>query len=936
MADHAALHFLPWVRQGLAAGIPTADSLTPGQAAQVSLPVTVTLAQFDVTSQIRLAGPADVTAIDPRQIVRTEPRHLTTNFAVNLFPHIEFDRPDFPWLFTPAKPGQHERLRPWLCLVVVKKQDGVRLTATESSSLTRLQIQSPARPGNELPDLMESWAWAHAQVTGSMADQIPSLKAAIDQAPERTLSRLLCPRRLDQATAYYACLVPTFEVGRKTGLGLPVPDEALSQLAPAWQQDAAEVLLPVYFSWEFSTGREGDFESLVRLLQPRPIPAQVGTIPLDIGRPGFGLPEQTDAVVPMSGLLQPVPVPATPPPAVPSALTAGLVKILNAPADALLHQVTDPIVAPPIYGATYPPKERVDLTDQPPPWLNELNLDPRHRIAANFGTQVVQQDQDALMASAWQQIDAVQKENLDRRRRQLALVNRTLLFTKHLSRLDPDALLQITGPSLTKVAASETTGAKTVATDIWSSEFPAFCTTLLRRVARPRGSVNRRFLPAQFLSTHTRPLVKLLDHLPTVPPKLPFLLRPLRLRIAGMVTPKRVSDAAGLPLVDVSKMTPAKVQAEPSHGFFIWKVDHWERSSVSFGQEFRQAAFDHLNRVVRPSVVLRPTFTTPNIQTLLNNLKPRTAGMTAQPRGPVTASEEDDILAHPQFDRPMSERLIDLVPEFLLPGLESVPANSVTLVQANNRLIEAFMLGLNHEMGRELLWREYPTDRRGTYFRSFWDQRGAQADGRSLTLPPIHDWAGPLGQNGAGAGTTPLILLVRGELLRRYPTAVIFAAKAQRDQAWRLTPSQTARYPLFRGSAPPDVTFFGFDLREAEVRGDSRPDGDPGWFFVIQQQPGEPAFGLDVDPGGQPPRITKWSDLTWRHLVRSEEDLARLTYVRVAQGNPPLPDTSADPPGARWGENAAHMARITWQQPVRIAIHAGKLLPPVTGGRPHA
>lgn len=936
MADNAALHFLPWARQGAAAGIPTADSLTPDQAAQVALPITLRFAQFEVTSQIHLAGPAEVTSIDPRQIVRTEPRHLTTNFAVNLFPHIEFDRPDFPWLFTPAKPGQQERLRPWLCLVVIKKQEGVSLSGAQPSSLPRLAITVPARPGKELPDLSESWAWAHAQVTGGLADTVPSLKAAIDQAPERTLSRLLCPRRLEQTTAYYACLVPTFEVGRKTGLGLPVPDNELSQLAPAWQQNATDVLLPVYFSWEFSTGQEGDFESLVRLLQPRPIPAQVGTTLLDIGHPGFGLPEQADVVVPMSGLLQPVPLPAAPAPAVPPTLQAGLVKILNAPADALIQQVTDPIVAPPIYGATYPPKERVDLTDQPPPWLNELNLDPRHRIAASFGTQVVQQDQEALMASAWQQIAAVQSENLDRRRRQLALVTRTLLFTKQLSRLDPDELLQITGPSLTKVQASEMAGAKTVATDIWSSEFPAFCTTVLRRIARPRGPVNRRFLPAQFLSTQTRPLVKLLNQLPTVPPRLPFLLRPFRLRIAGMVTAKRVSDAAGLPLIDVSKMTPAKVQAEPAHGFFIWKVDHWERSSVSFGQEFRQAAFDHLSRVVRPGVVLRPTFTKPNAQTLLNSLNPRSAGMTSQPRGPAIASEEDGILAHPQFDRPMSERLIDLAPEFLLPGLESVPANSVTLVQANNRFIEAFMLGLNHEMGRELLWREYPTDRRGTYFRSFWDQRGAQADGRSLALPPIHEWVGPLGQNGAGAGTTPLILLVRGELLRRYPTAVIFAAKAQRDQAWRLTPSQTTRYPLFRGSAPPDVIFFGFDLREAEVRGDSRPDGDPGWFFVIQQQPGEPTFGLDVDPGGQPPRITNWNELTWRHLVRSEEELASLTYVRVAQGNPPLPDTSAGPPGAQWGENAAHMARITWQQPVRIAIHAGKMLPPTTGGGSHA
>ena len=72
----------------------------------------------------------------------------------------------------------------------------------------------------------------------------------------------------------------------------------------------------------------------------------------------------------------------------------------------------------------------------------------------------------------------------------------------------------------------------------------------------------------------------------------------------------------------------------------------------------------------------------------------------------------------------MSERLIELAPDFLLPGLDDVPPNTVTLVQPNSRFIEAFMVGLNHEMARELLWREYPTDQRGSYFRQFWDVSG--------------------------------------------------------------------------------------------------------------------------------------------------------------------------------------------------------------------
>ena len=149
MADNAVRHFLPWVRQGAASGITTPDSLGSAQRADVSLQVSVQLTNFNVPARdVRLYGPADVTAIDPRQIVRVQPRHLTTNFESNFFPLIEFDRPDFPWLFTPAKPGEGERLRPWICLVVVRKRPGVTLGRTETSPLSVLEFTGPRGGGS--------------------------------------------------------------------------------------------------------------------------------------------------------------------------------------------------------------------------------------------------------------------------------------------------------------------------------------------------------------------------------------------------------------------------------------------------------------------------------------------------------------------------------------------------------------------------------------------------------------------------------------------------------------------------------------------------------------------------------------------------------------------------------------------------------------------
>ena len=280
------------------------------------------------------------------------------------------------------------------------------------------------------------------------------------------------------------------------------------------------------------------------------------------------------------------------------------------------------------------------------------------------------------------------------------------------------------------------------------------------------------------------------------------------------------------------------------------------------------------------------------------------------------------IMAAPDFPRPMYEALRDLSSSHLLPGLEHVPPNTVTLVQTNPAFIEAFMAGLSSEMARELLWREFPTDQRGTYFRQFW---AAANPANSRQIQPIHQWKSSLGHHATpGLAPAALVLLIRGELLRRYPNTVIYAKKAVKP-AMRRIPGPVDKYPLFRGSLDPDVTFVGFDLTAADALGSAT---DPGWFFVLQEQPTAPRFGLDKAAGfaGAIPKAAKWSDLSWGHLAASQTALDALTHV-PASGL--LPDTSGihNPPGIVWGKNAAHLAYATFQQPVRIAIHANDMIP---------
>ena len=94
-----------------------------------------------------------------------------------------------------------------------------------------------------------------------------------------------------------------------------------------------------------------------------------------------------------------------------------------------------------------------------------------------------------------------------------------------------------------------------------------------------------------------------------------------------------------------------------------------------------------------------------------------------------------------------------------------------TLLQTNSRFVEAYLVGLNHEMARELLWRGYPTDQRGTCFASFWT-------GADELVADLHQAAwrhGALGSHVRPELDGQIVFMVRGDLVRRYPGVVAHA-----------------------------------------------------------------------------------------------------------------------------------------------------------------
>jgi hypothetical protein len=260
------------------------------------------------------------------------------------------------------------------------------------------------------------------------------------------------------------------------------------------------------------------------------------------------------------------------------------------------------------------------------------------------------------------------------------------------------------------------------------------------------------------------------------------------------------------------------------------------------------------------------------------------------------------------------------------------------------------MVGLNHEMACELLWREFPTDQRGSYFRQFWDVADvvnrdptltqSQFEESLLDIDKLHEWdpASQLGEHanrplpaGGDADDSNLVLVVRGDVLKKYPTVVIYAQEARWNEieqghfVRKLDPDKPILHPSFKAEIEPDVRFLGFDLTETVAKGSPNPtDNNPGWFFVLSERPGEPRFGLDNLSPDSPPTPIKWNDVAWEHLTNFETlDLINL------EENKPMPETMTDSTDQQfvWRRNAADMAYIFYQVPVMVAFHADDMLP---------
>ena len=1136
----ATYSFLPYLRQGLANNLEQTTEAraqftvklnvhgTDDGAGETTLPVG--------DKAVQIYGPGDIIGIDPRTIIKTDPHNWITNFENNYLAHIDFYDEDFPWRYSPVVPAG-QRLTPWIALVVLKEGEFVEGENMLNRPLPYVTLNNAGIKDNFFPKKEQLWAWAHVHVNGDITASdttivvsnqgqvntaLDKLQQFLNTNPDLAYSRLLCPRKLTHSQSYHAFVIPAYESGRQAGVGASAADIANAKLKIAW--DGPQLDFPYYYRWKFNTGTVGDFEYLVRLLKPKIADSRVGRRIMDMTRPGANITWMEDPDHSLGGILRlggALKVPE-------EALTdeeivrvqkfdqwakkhfpvfhpfqVQLAGFLNLPDDYSFkatevantdarnnsdvsidpNEDADPLITAPIYGRWHAMVERVyedrhgTRIDNDYNWLNELNLDPRFRVPAHFGTRVVQKNQEDYMEAAWEQIGDVLKVNKQIRFGQFGLAASFALYTKHFIKADttdsPKALL-LTAPLHKRVMTDvnkANPGNTTVFHLMKQSVIPnAVLSAPMRRIIRPRGRVLTR-LEKRLPETAPLRLESLVDgiskgelvpsppkvyppDLPSVEqvaeqlepsglpeflkewlrrfpwlPYVPLVLAVLIILLLLLIGAGAILLGAGIAvagaliflwrkLVDWKKdlkaadsirpenQTPQSVGELPKSGNFrLSSVDEIFQPTIGTSDNNEAIAFKSsvkdMYRLIQFNKKQIPPVNDPvrvNIpaisNVIINQINPEKtipAWTLQQIFIPPWISKQladegfTEVMAYPKINRPMYDDLKKISDDLFLPNVELIEPNSITLLETNQAFIESYMVGLNHEFARELLWREYPTDQRGSYFRQFWDVASLLKDPALANkpeeeqrepfydIPKLHEWkrSSDLGSHDhrQKPGELPreeVVLVIRGELLKKYPTAVVYAHKAnwtidpntnepntslvrslhQPEEGDKAEPNTTViKTPLYSAKIDPDIYFFGFDLSVAEAKGENNPENpvlnNAGWFFVIKERAGEPRFGFDIAAAdGDNKELVTWNDLDWTRVVAAEEGVIDLSALPGAINLPNNPTFPADADGqgqqeqynddiqVSWNASvdAANLAYILYQVPMMVCVHAAEML----------
>lgn len=171
------------------------------------------------------------------------------------------------------------------------------------------------------------------------------------------------------------------------------------------------------------------------------------------------------------------------------------------------------------------------------------------------------------------------------------------------------------------------------------------------------------------------------------------------------------------------------------------------------------------------------------------------------------------------------------------------------------------------------------------------------------------------------------MLVVKGDLVRRYPGMLVTAAKTKPTGSLRTLDPATELQPDFMARLEPDVLLVGFATLSADEVWALGDDEATAWWFFFAEHFTEPRFGLDQPAAGAPPTLADWNDASWGQAVLDAGGRLGASSFDL----PPLPKSRPGlPPGPTydWHGSSSSIAWILLQYPFRRGMRATDLLPP--------
>ena len=424
------------------------------------------------------------------------------------------------------------------------------------------------------------------------------------------------------------------------------------------------------------------------------------------------------------------------------------------------------------------------------------------RVAAGLGAEIVQRNQEAFLASAWDQTGALRQATVEASRSRLTAE----VGDRHharLSRLDDSALLFAVGTTKTFIPQGGGSVQSALAT---SAVLPAGLLSAAFFRASRGGSVLARCTGA----AGDKPLATriadsfLAASAPSVPPEL---------RQVATFTASHVPNGA------IVRPATAPIRAPDAGGGSRPPLPPAGRGGTRL--RVRRGGPFHVALGVGRRGVRGPG-----------------QGHRAR-RGSRILTR---IVVGPWFPDGLVGRLIEISPELLVPGISDVSMDRVRLLAINESFVASLLVGANHQWAREALWREFPADLAATVFASLFDRPGdPTAPGPKTDLnTELHNAVlGARLESMVGGAETSTVLLIRAELVRRFPGLIVTLLKPDRGEVPidndEIEPAFNLA-PMFAGTIDAATLFAGFDVDPGTVVAE-------GWWVNLEQPVTGPRFG---------------------------------------------------------------------------------------------